>query len=237
MAGLLDQITKQKKVPEIWDKWQKEPTEENFATIMTTLKPTIDSGLFSFGQGDEALRTKARILTAKAIKSYDPKKNVLLKTHVYNHLKGLQRARAERGKVVHVPESRLLDQHNIAKYKTGYRERYDIEPSLVQMQDDLNMSKGRVLRAEGILRESGTGQAESDKGDMLLAPKDQNDVWMDYVYHDLDEIGRKILEWTTGYNGRERLKKTEIARRLKISPAAVSKRINGIIKKVEEGTQ
>lgn len=234
MPGILNQLKKQKAAPEDWDRWQKEPTEENFQTVLQGLKPTIDSALFSFGQGDESLRLQANIMATKALRSYDPKKNVLLKTHVYNNLKGLQRVRAERGRMIHVPESRLLDQHNIARYKQDYREKFGADPSLAQIRDDLGISSKRVMLAEGVMLES--METASEKGDVLVAPQNANDVWLDYVYHDQDEIGRKILEWTTGYNGRERLKKTEIARRLKISPAAVSKRISSILRKLEEGT-
>ena len=237
MAGLLDKIQKQREAPEDWNRWQKEPTEANFSTIMSALKPTIDSALFSFGQGDEALRMRANIIAAKAIKSFDPQKRVQLKTHVYNNLKGLQRIRAERSQMIHVPENQRLDRYNIDRYKRQYQERYGAEPSLAQMQDDLGMSRGRVLKAEGLLPETATSQTESEKGDILLSPKDPNEVWLDYVYHDLDEIGRKVFEWTTGYNGRKVLKKTEIAKRLKMSPAAVSKRVSKILAKVEEGSQ
>lgn len=235
MAGLLDQINRQKKSPEDWERWQKDPSEQNFSEVMKALKPTVDSALFSFGQGDEALRMQANILTTKAIRSYDPKQNVLLKTHVYNNLKGLQRLRAERARVIHMPEGRLLDQHNIMKYKREYQEKFGADPSLLQIQDDLGISKGRVMRAEGIRPE--TGQTKNEKGDIAVTPVTPDDVWLDYVYHDQDEIGRKILEWTTGYNGREVLRKTEIARRLKISPAAVSKRISSLLRKIEEGTR
>lgn len=237
MAGLLDRISKQKKAPEDWERWQKDPTEENFSRIMTALEPTIDNALFSFGQGDENLRMRANIIAAKAIRSFDPKKKVQLKTHVYNNLKGLQRVRAERSRMVHVPENQRLDQYNIFKYKRDYKERFGVEPSIVQIQDDLGMSRGRVMRAEGLKPETATGQVESEKGDVLVSPRTSNNIWLDYVYHDLDEIGRKILEWTTGYNSQPVLKKTEIARRLKMSPAAVSKRISGILKKVEEGAR
>ena len=70
-----------------------------------------------------------------------------------------------------------------------------------------------------------------EKGDTLLQGEvDENeDPWRDYVYHDLDTKSRKIFEWTTGYGGTKILPKQEIARRLKITPAAVSSRIQTII--------
>jgi DNA-directed RNA polymerase specialized sigma subunit len=54
------------------------------------------------------------------------------------------------------------------------------------------------------------------------------------VYHDLDEVNRKVFEWTTGYNNKPILKKIDVAKNLKISPAAVSQRIDTIQKRLNE---
>ena len=60
-------------------------------------------------------------------------------------------------------------------------------------------------------------------------------MWSDYVYYDLDPIDKKIFEWTTGYAGSKIIPKGEVAKKLRITPAAVSLRINKIVKKLEEG--
>jgi DNA-binding Lrp family transcriptional regulator len=62
-------------------------------------------------------------------------------------------------------------------------------------------------------------------------------MWLDYVYFELDPIDKKIYELSTGYKGSEKLPKKEIARQLNISAPAVSKRINKILKKIEEGQE
>jgi hypothetical protein len=60
------------------------------------------------------------------------------------------------------------------------------------------------------------------------------DVWMEYVHHDANPIDQKILEWKTGYNGKEIVATQEIARRLRISPSAVSQRAARMAKRMNE---
>ena len=61
------------------------------------------------------------------------------------------------------------------------------------------------------------------------------DIWLEYVHHDLDPVDKKVLEWKTGLYGKTILSTNEIARRLKITPGAVSQRASKIAMKIEEG--
>lgn len=237
MSNLLEKTRRQRKAPQVWQAWKDNPSDENFRKVMQSLEPTISSALFSFGQGDPSLKIKARLLTAQAIRNYDPRKGTKLSSHVYNRLQRLKRVRDERREAVHIPESRKLDQLNVVRYKQSYRERYGTEPSIAKLQDALGMSRKRVQNALGLRREVSSTQAESEKGDVMFGEDTPNKAWADYVYHDQDEIGRKVMEWTTGYNGVEQLPKKEVARRLKVTPAAVSKRVSGILGQLEEGIQ
>jgi DNA-directed RNA polymerase specialized sigma subunit len=233
---ILEQLKQRRQNPELFEQWRKSQADADLNELLRAMKPTIDSALFSFGGGDESLRLQANLLTVRALRSYDPKFKTQLTSHVYNTLKGLGRVREERMRAVHLPESRRLDLYNISRFKRDYFEKYDTDPSVPQIQDALGMSRKRVLQAEDVKPEVAGSQMETEKGDMPGRER-SNNIWNDYVYHDLDETGRKIFEWTTGYNGRPILKKTEIAKRLKISPPAVSQRITSILAKVEEGQQ
>jgi DNA-directed RNA polymerase specialized sigma subunit len=62
-----------------------------------------------------------------------------------------------------------------------------------------------------------------------------SDIWLEYVHHDLDPIDKKILEWKTGMYGKQVLSTNEIARRLNITPSAVSQRAAKIAMKIEAG--
>lgn len=217
------------------DAWKAEPTDDNFNTLLNHLKPTVDAALFSYAGGDETLRLKANILASQALSTYDPKKSAL-NTHVMNSLHRLSRVRADRQTLIHVPENQRFDSAAITRFKADYRDQHGHEPDMADIQDGLSMSKRRITNIEGHSAEVPAAKMVSEKGDMPAAMgRSADEVWADYVYHDLDPIGRKVLEWTTGYNGREILSKTEIARRLGVSAPAVSARISRIMAKLDEG--
>jgi hypothetical protein len=56
---------------------------------------------------------------------------------------------------------------------------------------------------------------------------------MSYVYDDSDANDRKIIELTTGYGGNQPLPKNQVATRLGISPAQVTRRTERIAQKLQ----
>ena len=208
MSELQGHLKKKTQTSAAWSQWKASPTDTNYAAVFEEVKPVIESAMTSFAGGEKALRTRAHILTAEAIQSWDPKAGAALRSHVYSRLQRLQRFRSERGVAVRIPEN--------------------VET------DGTSISKKRIMRTR--TREHPEGVRNTDKGD-LPATKDKADVWRDYVYHDLDARGKKVFELTTGYNESEIVSKTEIARRLQITPAAVSLRVNQIIRQLEMATE
>jgi DNA-directed RNA polymerase specialized sigma subunit len=229
----LNEYTKSKAdVPPEYTSWQQAPSDDSYATLMKKLDPIISSGTMSFG--GPGLEIRSRILVDKALHTFDPSKGASLNTHVYNNLKGLNRYKAQRASAVHTPERGRLDKNHIYHFEKGYHDTHGVLPSDQTIADHLRISKKRVGKAR-IGGES--PEIFSEKGDQLTAgsARSADSIWMDYVHHDLDDINKKVFEWTTGHNGSELLKKHEIAKRLGITAPAVSSRISTISKKLEEG--
>ncbi len=219
-----------------YEAWRSAPGETTTEKLLAELNPTITSALRSYAGDDMRLKTKASIVALNAVKSYDPSKNVKLSTFVFNHLKGLQRISAERANPVHIPEGVLLDKGKLYKKEQELEDKLGRAPTLDELSDSTGLSKRRIekLRTGSVFTPE--AQLLTEKGDMLFTGKsDSNNIWVDYVYFDLDPIDKKIFEWSTGYGGAEKLKKKDIAQRLKISAPAVSLRINKIVSKLEEG--
>jgi DNA-directed RNA polymerase specialized sigma subunit len=218
-----------------YDIWKESPTEDNLSKVLQDLKPTINSALHTFTGGDKSLTTRAYILTKQALPTYDATKGTSLKTHVFNNLKRLNRVKDERSTVIHIPEGVRVDSKSIYHFKNKFMDKHDREPSLEEIADGTGLSIKRVGKAlhGGEVPES---MGVSEKGDLLNAAstRTKDDIWQDYVYYDLDPVNKKIFEWTTGYLDSKVLPKKEIAAKLKISPAAVSQRVNTIIKRLEE---
>lgn len=231
-------FNKKKKLPPLeYETWKGNPSSENHNNLMKSLDPIISSALMSFTGGDKTLRTRARILADKALLTYDPERGASLKSHVYNNLQRLQRYSAQRQRALHVPENVRFDSQVIRRFKDEYRDKYGDDPTDDTVADRLGMSRRRVRKAGGT-GELSEGQSLGEIGDLQgTISKTPDQVWMDYVYHDLGDTNKKILGWTSGYRGSEILLKKEIARRLGITPAAVSSRVSTITRRLEEGQE
>ena len=224
-------------VPDAYDAWSKEKTPGNTSMMLKTLKPTIESALTSYaGTEKDSLRTKATLMALHAVDTYDPAKRAQLKSHVFNHLKGLNREKARRFNAVHIPENVLLERNRINKEYKAFQAEHDREPTMDELSDATGLSHKRIEYAENNNTQRSSSQLLSEKGDSLFKRTgDSQKIWSDYVYHDLDGPDKKIFEWSTGYGGVVKISKGDIARRLRISPAAVSRRITKIIHMLEGG--
>jgi DNA-directed RNA polymerase specialized sigma subunit len=222
-----------------YDIWNKARTPSNAAPLLDQLQPDIDASLRNYGGKDsEKLRTQAELMTLSLLENYDPEKGAAIRTHVRNGLHKLTRLRSDRENVMHIPENVQAEQSHIRKVTDDFKAEYDREPNIQELADRSNFSVGQLER----IRRYGGTKAESttmsEKGDPLVgADRDTGQMWLDYVYFELDPIDKKIYEWSTGYKGSDKLPKKEIAKQLKISGPAVSKRINKILKKIEEGQE
>lgn len=228
-----------------WQLWKKTNSDEDFQRVLKALDPVIKKGVFAFGNNQPYLITRARILAAEAIKMYNPEalkkensRQASLSTYVYSSLQRLQRIAADRAEAVRIPERSRMDAILLRSTINDYVDMHGVEPDLATLSDLTGLSKKRIQAASRAFREISAAGLETEKGDTLLTVEEnenvENDPWRDYVYYDLDSKGRKIFEWTTGYGGSKILPKQEIARRLHMTPAAVSSRINTIMKRINE---
>jgi len=221
-----------KATPQEYTEWQSDPSSDNYSKLVKSLDRTIQSGMASFG--NKNLKTRSRIIVDRSLRTYDPEKGASLQSHVYNHLQGLQRYKAERGMAVHVPESVRLDKGHIHRFEKEYHDQHGIVPSDETISDALSVSAKRIGKVRNA---NELPELFTDKGDSAVATKGRSaqDVWSDYVYHDLDDVNKNIFKWTTGYGNATTMSKASIAAKLGITPAAVSSRISTISRKLEEG--
>jgi DNA-directed RNA polymerase specialized sigma subunit len=230
-----DAPTKLEQQAQMWKTWRSNPTPDTLQPLLTSLDSTIRAALTSNAGGDPKLKVRATILAREALDSYDPTRGALT-THVASSLRRLNRVQAERRTVVRVPENVRLDRLAVTRWVQEYQDKNDgLEPSVQTLAEGLKMSPKRVAKAWSSGHELASSRSLSEKGDDLATQRRTPDeVWADYVYMDLDETNKKIFEHTTGYLGRPKLPKQEIARILKISPPAVSQRITTINKRLSE---
>jgi DNA-directed RNA polymerase specialized sigma subunit len=175
------------------------------------------------------------ILAADAFKRYEPKAGAALTTFAHSHLRQLSRVRNERAFVRDIPASVHADARMLQRLRSEYEQQYGQEASFGWLKDNSGMSDKRLQKAMQVFAE--VGEAKTMPGEAFQAGAVKDDgmrLWEDAVYADLDERGKKIYEWVSGYRGVKKLPKQEIARRLRISPAAVSSRLTTIQKQLGE---
>lgn len=221
-----------------YDAWKADSSPDNTKKLMEALTPQIDSALRAFVPGMEnSFKLKASTLTLKALPKYDHKKGMHLKSFVYQQLQPLQREYGKRSNPLQVPERHIMELKNLQKYETDFFDENGREPSTSELADYSGIPINRIEKIrKGKLANSESQTISQESGDSLFTvQEDPQKNWAYYVYYSLDPVDQKIYEYVTGFGGVKQLKKAEIAAKLKISPAAVSQRINKIVGKLQEG--
>lgn len=223
--------------------WQSSPSPETASRLLQATQPVLDSALRSYGgpTASPVLRSRAKLMTLDALKTYDPSR-AKLRTHLMVQLQGLRRQAAREQQVISVPERVAIDLYHLHAAENELRDRLSRDPSDLELAEHSGMSLKRlehVRRARPGYAE-GTVQAvtatDEDQGGFAPSVQSRNDdaAWINFVYHDLDSIDQVIMEHVLGLRGKPVLPKQEIARRLGVSPAAVSQRAARIQEKLDQ---
>lgn len=208
-------------------KWQKAPTEADTSAILHKLQPTIKSALYSYAPDTgNSLKVKAANIAIHALKSFDPSKGVSPSTHVFNHLKRLNRIAGQRSNIIHVPENKSTSKLLLNRAINEFIEDNDREPSTEELADITGFPIKKIdklLNDGPIVSESNT--LSEDSRQSSFTSKDlSDDDYFEYVYASVGPIDQSIMEWTAGKHGKQQLANQDIAMKLKITPAAVSMR-------------
>lgn len=225
------------KLEDIYEFWRKNPSKANLARLLDASQPVLNKALTTYAGGDKAYMGRARKLAINAFKTFDPKRGAKLNTHLMIQLQPLRRAYTQRTAGVSVPERVQMDRMRLERAEQELTEQLGREPADTELADYTGLSRKRIAHvrsfARGILRE---GQLITPEHGLQLPGASKvtaDDIWAEYVYHDLNPIDKKIMEWKLGIFGKKVRTTSDIARRLGISASAVSQRAAKIAAKLE----
>lgn len=215
-----------------WQRYQ-DGDEAASAEVLSELDETINKAISAYANGDPQMKTQARIMALDAVKTYDPNRGAQLSTYVYGQLQRLRRESAQRGNITKVSENVALERAQIERQIREYVADNGEEPTTEQLADLTGLSVKRidaVMNYKPVVPDSAV---TSPEGDTIPASEVDRalELYDRMIYDELDDIDKKIYEWTTGYGKGKVLSQVEIARRLGITPAAVSKRYKRIVEK------
>lgn len=218
----------------LYTDWQKNQTPESNTKILAAVQPVIDTALQSYGGASHTptLKSRARLMALKALGTYDPQRGNV-RTHLLSQLQSLRRAAAKEQNIINLPEQVGLDFQNLSSAENELRDQFGRDPTDDELSDYTNLSQRRIQKirnfhqplAEGTV--SRIADEDSTGGDVASMVPGNNraaESWMNFVYGDLGPTDKLIMDMTLGRNGKRKASTQEIARRLNITPGAVSQR-------------
>ncbi len=224
--------------------WQTQRTPAMNTKLLSTLQPVIDTAVSSYAGSSPSptLKSRAKLMALKALETYDPKRGNV-KTHLLSQLQSLRRMSAQSQNIIHVPEQVGLDFQNLAESENELRDQLGRDPTDDELADHTSLSQRRIRKIRAFRQPlaEGTTTTENDyeNADDAIASTvpgvDRGrDAWLNFVYDDLSPTDKLIMDMTLGRNGRRRTSTQDIAKRLNVTPGAVSQRaakIQGMLDK------
>jgi DNA-directed RNA polymerase specialized sigma subunit len=218
----------------MYTQWRQAKTPESNTAILKAVQPVIDTAVLSYaGQNAHpTIRSNARMMALKALDSFDPARGNV-RTHLLSQLQGLRRATAKSQNIISIPEQVGLDFSNLTESENQLRDALGRDPSDDELADATNLSKRRIQKIRAFNQPLAEGTTVKDitednyGGDIASTVPGSNrgaDAWFNFVYDDLSPTDKLIADMTLGRNGRRKTSTQDIARRLNITPGAVSQR-------------
>jgi DNA-directed RNA polymerase specialized sigma subunit len=227
---------------EPFNTWKASQRPEDADRLLTAINPVIDSAITSYARGDKSplLRSRARRMTLDSLQRYRPEESKM-KSYLLTQLRGLQRETTNLTNIIHMPEAVLLERNRLHNAQRELEDELGREPSDIELSDKVQLPLKRLAYIRGIQRPVGESAAggQSYGGDPavrdLAAQEEQ--AWSEMIYHDQDPINQLIMEYGMGLHGKPRLGATEIARKLNLSPGAISQRSKRIQAQLDQRTE
>lgn len=213
--------------------WVKDQTPENMSGLLSALAPTINSEITRYSGPPNLLRSKAKILAVKAVRTFNPMSGAKLNSWVVTNLKPLARYSIQQ-RDVHIPEVAARQAAAVDVAVKNLTDDLGREPTDEEIADELGISEKRVkaVRQKAVATVNSGRFDELDSDDASAVPgvvePSKVPFAQEAVYMDLSPEDKMIFDAATGSHGSPRVPGIEIAKKLGISPAAVSQRAKAI---------
>ena len=218
--------------------WQKTPTAQLTQKVLQSIRPAISSALHTYTPGQQHdYIIKATNYALNSLKNYDASRKVSPSTYVFSQLRRLSRIKRQRQNIVHIPQSQVYQQMQVNKAIAELSDVYDRQPTDQQLADKLHVSKAKLskmLQAAGMSVAPQSAAVNQVTGQSTFSNKDLGDKdYFDYVYRSVSPQDKLIMQYTSGI-GKHMLSNNQIAKKLKLSPGAVSQHKQKIQAMLEE---
>jgi len=225
--------------------WSERPDKQTTGALLRKVTPVISNALRSYGGGNASpnLRSQAKQLAVDSFASYDPLRGSL-RSHLLSRLQRIRRAAGQERQIIKMPEQVALDQMRINTATMALEEKLGRPPSDTELADDTGISirrleyirRGKTPIAEGqIARPASEGSEGSEGYDPAIVPPTINDnSQLEFVYGETNPTNQFIMDRAFGLHGHPKMSATAIAAALRLTPGAVSHRMQQIQQQIDE---
>lgn len=228
-----------KDVDELFGQYQRTNGRKELGALVKGLKPSIDKAIYRHvGAPDAVLRGQAKKLVAAAMPKYDPNL-ASLETFVSQQTRPLIRYQSRRKRVVKTPDELQMQATTVGNAYRAFEAENGRSPSNHELADATGINLKRLKKIREFDQQVMAGstltgaEGESQLGDGgVYDDATASMSFVNLIRDDLPPIDQAIMEHTLGLDGAEVLSNTALAKKLNLSPGAVSQRkakIQGIL--------
>ncbi len=210
---------------ELWRTWSTTRKPEDFQKLKSNFRGLIRSQVNQFAGRVEipppAIQGEFNRQFVKAVESYDPNRGAQLSTWVTHNLRNGFSWVSQNQNAVRMTEKRVW---NIGKYNNAKAQLYSElgrDPTTDEMAERLTWHPREAARMEMQLRQDLIG-SEMQVDPLQYKPSKEKEV-LRFLPYELDDREKFVFEHTTGSNGKPKLAGKDIAKKLGVSDATVSR--------------
>lgn len=213
----------------IFAEWQKDRSPELGSQLLAALAPHIEHSARKWSKSANPVTLgRARVLAIEALPRYEPGR-ASLATYIDRQLQPLQRWSARKNLGIKVQTGLVQDLRHLQDAETHLQETLGRAPSYIELADHSGIPLARIAKLQQMhLPLIGEATRDGEDGNKLYAEdqavEDNEDLWQKTVYHSLSPIDQVVMQHTLGLYGARPMSNEAIARKLKVSPGAVSQR-------------
>ena len=225
-------------IPE-YEQWKTMQTPEALAKVVNALDPVINSEIQRYNGPKPLLRSRAKLLTINAVKTYKPEMGAHLRSWVVTQLQPLSRY-GQQLRPVHASEMAIRQAAELHRIEKEYGDTHGRNPTLAELADEVGIPVNRINKIRNQVKpsvsESTYMEADDEEGKSMPGTQAPDVLGMaeEIVYDSLSPRDRVIYDLKTGRHGKPTVANQEIAKRLGVTPALISQRSQQIALQIQD---
>lgn len=207
---------------EMWREWRSTKDSQVLNNLVERLNPLIQREVQKWGTTvpRPALESKARMLTAEALNTYDPNRGAAVGTHVASRIRKLSRHVYPYQNVARLPENKQLNYNTFQIAQSRLIDNLGREPSVSELSDELGWAQKKVTDFQ---KSFGRKEYHESAG-AYIEDEPESRTLVDFYYHGLSPNDQRLFEDITGYGGRPPLSNNQLMSKYRLTQGQLSYR-------------